>query len=271
MLRKIGRWLLCITPFLMMLAVQVVVAFAYSLVYIILTGNMLEDLMSVIALSHLATALVGILWYSLAYGRKQPRSPIQVFSIKTVAAIILLAVALQALIQLLFIVLDKLAPSWIEAYNALMEQSGIGDMTVLSTIATLILAPIGEELAFRGLTYRYLRRAGAGIIVANIIQALLFGIMHMQPLQTAYAAVLGLVLGYLCEKYHSVYVPIVMHCLFNFVGTYGISLFEDVEDMRLIGILFFVVGSIFLAAGIVLVKTDRKSAVNIIEQNRGIT
>jgi hypothetical protein len=36
--------------------------------------------------------------------------------------------------------------------------------------------------------------------VANILQAVLFGIYHMNPLQGIYAFFIGLFLGYVCHK-----------------------------------------------------------------------
>lgn len=259
MMKKIGNVLLCIVPFLMVLAVQVIGAAVYTLVYITATGSMTEDFGPMLAAIHFVNVAVSGLWYYFAFGRKGVVNPLRIFSIKTWGAVIALAVALQALIQFVLMILSELVPTWTETYAKLIEQSGAADLTVLSTIATVILAPIGEELAFRGLTYRYLRRAGVGIVLAHIIQALLFGIVHGWSLQAAYAMALGLVLGYLCEKYKTIYVPIVMHCLFNFAGTYGISMFKNVENMWPAGFGFLIGGSILLAAGIALLKADKKN------------
>ena len=64
-------------------------------------------------------------------------------------------------------------------------------------IATLVLPPLVEETIFRGLIMQYLRRGGASFIVANLIQAVLFGFFHMNIVQGIYTAIFGFLLGYL--------------------------------------------------------------------------
>ena len=258
-MKKVGNVLLGIAPIFMTFAVQFIVSFVYALVYLLLTGNIIEDTVSLLVAAHLATAVIAFLWYFFAFGKAGEKNPMEMFSTKTWLVMIALAVSLQALIQCVFMLLARVVPTWIESYSEMIEQSGLGELSILSTIATLILAPIGEELSFRGLTYKYLRRAGAGFVLANIIQALLFGIMHLQPLQIVYAAVLGMVLGYLREKYDSIYVPIVMHCIFNFAGTYGISLFEEFEQTVALAILFLLCGGILLIFGFTMMKIDKKT------------
>ena len=54
---------------------------------------------------------------------------------------------------------------------------------------------------------------------ANLMQAVLFGIFHMNWIQGIYAFVLGLVLGWICEKGGSIYFSMFFHILFNFWGT----------------------------------------------------
>lgn len=110
-------------------------------------------------------------------------------------------------------------PSWLEDYMELMETAGLsGDVPLLMMIYSVLLAPISEELVFRGVTLRIARRAFP-FWIANIIQALLFGIFHMNLLQGCYTFVLGLVLGYICEKGGTIYHVIFFHFLFNLWGT----------------------------------------------------
>lgn len=264
-MKKVGNILLSIVPFLMMFAVQFSISFVYALVYVILTGKMVEDLIPIVTISHLVTAIAAFLWYYFVFGKENKKNPLHVFRWKTWVIMIAFSVSLQALIQVAFIGLSAVAPTWIEAYSEAMEQSGLGELSLLSTIATLVLAPIGEELSFRGLTYQYLRRAGLGVVAANILQALLFGIMHMQPIQIVYASVLGLLLGYLREKYQSIYIPIVMHCIFNFIGTYGVSLLEDFEQSSSLVLILLGVSILLLILGIIMMKKDSKT-VNVTQE-----
>ena len=101
----------------------------------------------------------------------------------------------------------------------MVEASGFSDYSLLWAAATLILAPLMEETVFRGMIYGYLRRAGAGFVAANLIQAVLFGVYHMNLIQGIYAALAGFLLGYLAHRYQSLIIPMVFHSVFNLFGT----------------------------------------------------
>lgn len=110
-------------------------------------------------------------------------------------------------------------PSWMEAYEQLLETAGLG--TTLSTIMfiySVVMAPISEELIFRGVIFRIAQRSFP-FWTANVIQAALFGAFHMNAIQGCYTFFVGLVLGYICQKGGSIYHAIVFHILFNLWGT----------------------------------------------------
>ena len=85
-------------------------------------------------------------------------------------------------------------------YGQLLEGAGVMETNALSVLATVALGPLWEELVFRGLMMEYLRRAGAGLWKANMIQALLFGLLHANLVQGSYAWLLGIALGYIVWK-----------------------------------------------------------------------
>lgn len=110
-------------------------------------------------------------------------------------------------------------PDWLTTYEELLETAGLGeDITLLMFVYSVLLAPISEELIFRGVTLRIAQRAFP-FWIANTIQAFLFGVFHMNPLQGCYTFVLGLILGYICHKGGSIYHVIFYHFLFNLWGT----------------------------------------------------
>lgn len=63
-----------------------------------------------------------------------------------------------------------------------------------------ILAPLSEELIFRGYILQSLRPYGKKFAV--VLSAFVFGIFHGNLLQTPYAFLMGLVLGYVTVEYH---------------------------------------------------------------------
>lgn len=112
-----------------------------------------------------------------------------------------------------------LFPAQLEAYEENMElllpEIG-GFATFLSTI---VLAPISEELVFRGVTLYYAGKLCSRFFLANLLQAALFGLVHMNVIQGIYAFMLGLILGYICHTFHSVWLSMAAHAVFNFLGS----------------------------------------------------
>lgn len=91
-------------------------------------------------------------------------------------------------------------PELAQPVRKLMETAGLdSDIGLFMFIYAVILGPVCEELVFRGVTMRLVRRA-LPFWAANLMQAVLFGIFHMNWIQGIYAFVLGLVLGWICEK-----------------------------------------------------------------------
>ena len=77
-----------------------------------------------------------------------------------------------------------------------------------------ILIPIVEELIFRGVLFRILRKWIAFPWCA-ILSAVAFGIYHGNLVQLVYAGLCGILLAYLYEKYHSIIAPIWSHVAMN--------------------------------------------------------
>ncbi len=129
-------------------------------------------------------------------------------------------------------------PSWLESYEELMENAGITDeISIIMLIYTVILAPIAEEIIFRGVTLNIAKRAFP-FWIANVIQAFFFGVFHFNMVQGIYTFILGLFLGYICEK-GSIYHVILFHFLFNLWAT-TIAEYLMVEDATLQGLIIIV-------------------------------
>lgn len=86
--------------------------------------------------------------------------------------------------------------------------------TVSMFLYASILAPIGEELLFRGFILRSLKPYGKRFAILG--SAFLFGMFHGNLLQTPYAFLMGLVLGYVAAEY-SVSWAIGLHMFNNFL------------------------------------------------------
>ena len=79
-----------------------------------------------------------------------------------------------------------------------------------------LLAPLAEEVAFRGLVYRHLRRSMVPV-GATVISAAIFAVMHASLGQSVWAFLLGIVAAFAYEQTRSVLTPVLIHGLFNAV------------------------------------------------------
>ena len=57
--------------------------------------------------------------------------------------------------------------------------------SLILVLYSVLIGPVCEELIFRGLTLKYAKRA-MPFWVANFLQALLFGVFHMNMIQDVY-------------------------------------------------------------------------------------
>ena len=87
----------------------------------------------------------------------------------------------------------------------------------LQIISVVIMAPIAEELLFRGILFKTIKHAGyplAGMFASAALFALVHGSMAlMLPL-----FVMGFALAWVYEKSGSIIAPIVMHATFNAIN-----------------------------------------------------
>ncbi len=94
----------------------------------------------------------------------------------------------------------------------------IFEYKVAAFIMVVILAPILEELIFRGLILRGMLNAKISPWVAIIISSLLFGIAHLNPWQFLGAGMIGLALGFIYWRTQSLWLVIFLHALNNFIA-----------------------------------------------------
>ena len=183
-----------------------------------LWGNTNFNTITLILFSVSCIILFGF-WYRKTFDKDLLSKPKKKFHLLQIIGIILLVPATQFMSALLVSILSVLFPSWLLAYETLLENAGLTeDISIIMMIYSVCLAPISEELIFRGVTMRIARKSFP-FWIANIMQALFFGIFHLNILQGCYAFALGLFLGYVCEHGGSIYHAILFHFLFNLWGT----------------------------------------------------
>lgn len=126
--------------------------------------------------------------------------------------------------SILLTLVSQLLPKAMENYENLVESSGLTEYSLMWVLSTLLLPPLVEEMIFRGLIRKYLERAGMGWIMANFVQAILFGVFHQNLVQGIYAAFLGFALGFVAHQYGTLTASMLMHMVYNLLGTLVVDL-----------------------------------------------
>ncbi|MDO4621716.1 MAG: type II CAAX endopeptidase family protein [Eubacteriales bacterium] len=101
----------------------------------------------------------------------------------------------------------------VQAANSLLA-----DGVWLTFLFTVVVAPICEELCFRGVFLNRIRRVSS-LVPAVVISALFFGIIHLNLNQFCYAFVLGIFFGLTNAASGSIYTSMIMHAVINTIGT----------------------------------------------------
>lgn len=138
------------------------------------------------------------------------------FKSKAVIFTLFLGIALQILSSSIIYFVNELFPKAFEEYGKIVE-SLTGDLSITDIIPLLILAPIAEEIMFRGLLLRYALKI-MPVHLAVIFQAIGFGIFHGNMVQFIYATIIGIILGYLAYYMKSVLPSVFLHFMINLSG-----------------------------------------------------
>ena len=151
---------------------------------------------------------------------------------------------------------------WMEAY---MENSSIIDGSLMSWLTAVVMAPLLEEIVFRGLIYTRLKK-GIPAIVAAIIASFVFGLCHSGIIWVIYATALGLVMTWIFEKYQSLLANILFHLFFNLMGQILSMIPENMEIVVWILAAAGVVGIVYGVKQIKKVTMVEEVTVEQIEE-----
>ena len=100
-----------------------------------------------------------------------------------------------------------------------------------------LLAPLSEELVFRGAVLRSLLRWKANPWIGIVISAFLFALIHMNPAQMPHAFLIGILLGWMYYRTDSIVPGVVYHWVNNTVAYVMYNLYPnpDLTLMDLFG------------------------------------
>ena len=100
---------------------------------------------------------------------------------------------------------------------------------VFGIISIAIMAPLVEELLFRGAIQGHLQRKGMKPLYAILIASAVFGIVHMNPIQIPFAFAIGMIFGWLYYRTGSVVPGMIGHFINNSIATIQMALLSKEE------------------------------------------
>ena len=238
------------------------------------------------AVAQTASFLMALLWWRYLWPRpfiarwqgERPLGGGVRSAWKRIACVIVIGLALQVVVGYVTDAVLSLLPEVAADYSELVEETGMGDTSYLAVLTTVLGAPFCEELLVRGIIFEFSlrafnpqcrplwkrrRRANAqdgaivpwaapstwGVAAAIMLQAAVFGFMHMNWVQGCYAGAAALIFGWVLVTTGKLRYTILLHFAFN-AGSY------------LMGLLWFVSTPLDVAvtvaiAGFVLVEAMR--------------
>jgi membrane protease YdiL (CAAX protease family) len=142
-------------------------------------------------------------------------------------------------------------------------ESATSDANTLSMFLYMAFgAPIAEEILCRGLVLRPMAKYGKRFAI--FMSAFFFGLLHGNIVQTPFAFVVGLVLGYVSLEYNLLW-AIVLHMINNLVlgdminRIFGAELGNTITGLLIIG---------FMVAGIIILIVRRDETKAYIKANK---
>ena len=100
---------------------------------------------------------------------------------------------------------------------------------VFGILSITIMAPLVEELLFRGAIQGYLHQKGMKPLHAILIASAIFGIVHMNPIQIPFAFAIGTIFGWLYYRTGSLVPGIVGHFINNSIACIQMATMTEEE------------------------------------------
>ncbi len=179
----------------------------------------------------------------------------------SIPVLIVFSISVSFILDLILILLSRLE-IFSHVFDSYEQVSGVifGGGFVLTLLSVGVIGPIFEEILFRGLIFGELRKI-TKVRAALVIQALLFGVYHMNLVQGAYAVLLGLLIGFVYYRSNSFIAPVLMHVTINslavIVNEYVAG--EQIERWGLVVMIACVALFLLTGAFILVSKSFRRN------------
>ena len=163
--------------------------------------------------------------------------------------LVMLGLGVQLTVSVALSVVFALLPHLEQEYAEVMNSGDLGTVALLPILATALGAPVVEEVLCRGVAFACARRALPRVWMANVLQALLFAVLHGNITQGAYAFAIGLVLGGVWLRYRRLGCCIAVHFAVN-ASSYVMDLLPfSLPALMAAGVALLVAGWVWAGMG----------------------
>ena len=159
---------------------------------------------------------IGIIWVILKLRKKHfcEEVTLKPFDKKAILPIIVMGIAVQFFVSYAMELLpipEDIMNAYVQASSPLLQSQNL----LIQIVALAVVAPIAEEIVFRGLILSRFKKA-MPTVVAIVLSSVLFGLIHLQLLWIIYAALMGMLLAVVAEQEKSIGASILLHMAINF-------------------------------------------------------
>ena len=209
--------------------------------------------------------IILLLWKKPKYFREEIMEKGKPMTVGSFFAILCIFLSGQMIFQLLATVCELLLNVF-----GLSMMEGLNELSIDTDTFSLflyagILAPITEEILFRGLIQRSLMPYGKKFAI--FCSAFTFGIFHGSPIQSPYAFLVGLVLGYVASEY-SILWAMVLHMINNLVIADILSRLTSGLPENIANLIIWFVIAAFTVAAIIIAIVKRKQISDYLRQEK---
>ena len=218
-----------------------------------------NNLLGMTVISGLITGIVLYLVFKLRKKNVKQEWSMKRFAIMDLIKACLLAFSFSSAFSLLTSNIDiensRLIAASAQYYSNIVPGLGM----ILMILNLLIIAPVVEEIALRGIVYTRIAKTMKPV-VALIVSAVLFGLMHFMAggiVLVVGATMMGLILGFLLYRYKSLWICIIAHICANIPDFIEFGKHITSTGMRIsIAIAF---GVVFAVALIWILKSEKRA------------
>lgn len=210
--------------------IQTLVDFPLALIDYYKDTNYMYNPVKKVLLNTVSTVFILVYGYKKMNVPFQTVFPLKVFNMLVIPALVIFFWGMHNMLNEVNLFIERVIPppAWFwELFDNIFDGSGFG-----AFMKVAIIAPVVEELIFRGIILQGLRRNYTAF-VSVFMSALLFALFHLNPWQFPSTFILGLLLGWITVMNNNILLAIIGHSINNLMVLLSITYWDKISTMQI--------------------------------------